>query len=133
MWNDTNIGDLQSFIFFLDGNIVNNMSWGFSMDGYFNRKSMFKLLEWDMPDVVFPIGSVPVFAGLNIGLNGIYGLSGKGELEYGMGTTHTTNARLGVSWTKDGGASPIRTWETSSQVIPPHFSMKGSLEASLGV
>lgn len=133
VWNDTNIGDLQSFIFFLDGNIVNNMSWGFSMDGYFNRKSMFKLLEWDMPDVVFPIGPVPVFAGLNIGLNGIYGLSGKGELEYGMGTVQTTNARLGVSWTKDGGASPIRTWETSSQVIPPHFSMKGSLEASLGV
>ena len=133
VWNDTNIGDLQSFIFFLDGNIVNSMSWGFSMDGYFNRKSMFKLLEWDMPDVVFPIGPVPVFAGLNIGLNGIYGLSGKGELEFGMGTVQTTNARLGVSWTKDGGASPIRTWETSSQVIPPHFSMKGSLEASLGV
>lgn len=133
VWNDTNIGDLQSFIFFLDGTIVNSMSWGFSMDGEFNREYKAKLLEWDMPDVVFPIGPVPVFAGLNIGLNGTLGLSGKGELEYGMGVTHTANARLGMSWTKDGGASPVRTWETSSQITPPHFSMKGSLEASLAL
>lgn len=133
VWNDTNIGDLQSFIFFLDGSIVNSMSWGFSMDGYFNRKSIVKLMDWDMPDVAFAIGPVPVFFGLNIGLNGTYGLSGKGELEYGMGATYTANTRLGVSWTKDLGASPVRTWKTESQVIPPHFSMKGSLSGSLGL
>ncbi len=128
--NDLPIGDLKKFDFYLDGKLNIDLLLKYIYTAQFkdSKESLIKKNILPMMTVKFVVGTVPVVIFIDTHLYNRYEMEANAEVTLSAGCNIQTNAKMGLSCTRDG-ISPIKSFTPSFTLYDPTFTAKGSLIA----